>query len=149
MEQSPAVCITLLTDMDSTLETHCSLCLFFHENDSAACSHHSIKAIAPRAASVLSDSSFYTARSSETTLSARRYRHPSSITSSRSTITSRPSLRRKMSPTEVSLRDLRAKHEQQSYMRTMQSDEQLQQLYESQIMTYLNRSVVDLGSIVE
>ena len=57
----------------------------------------------------------------------------------------KPVLRRKMSPTDVSLRELRAKQERQLLVRLQRSEEQLQQVYECQILAYLGSALAEKG----
>lgn len=149
MNHSPAVCLRLLTDLSTMQDHHCSLCLFFHDTD-GQCKHNNFS-WTQKAPSVSSDSSFYTACTSGST---RSDASGSSIDTvkARNPVTGprrNPSLRRKTSPTEMSLRDLRTKHAEQSLKRTKKSEEQLQHVYEAQILAYLNGPFIDLGSIVE
>jgi hypothetical protein len=59
----------------------------------------------------------------------------------------KPVLRRKMSPTDVSLRELRAKQENQLLIRQQRSEEQLQQVYECQILAYLESPLAEKGFV--
>ncbi|KAK3116188.1 hypothetical protein LTR53_003682 [Teratosphaeriaceae sp. CCFEE 6253] len=102
-------------------------------------------------ASETSDSSFYTARTSDTFYSASSGSSTSTLTRKVSTRSPGrpPSLRRKISPTELSLRELRTKHSRQCLIRAKQSEEQLQRVYESQILAYLEGSFVGLDRVAD
>jgi hypothetical protein len=59
-------------------------------------------------------------------------------------------LRRKISPTHKSLRELCAEQQSwQSHLHAMQSDEHLRVVYESQILFYLEGQFADIDNIVE
>lgn len=59
-------------------------------------------------------------------------------------------LRRKISPTHKSLRELCAEQQLwQSHLHAMQSDEHLRVVYESQILFYLEGQFADIDNIVE
>lgn len=98
-----------------------------------------------------SDSSFYTANSA-------RWSSSSSGTSSSSVVRAnirpptphrQPPLRRRYSPTEVSLRELSDWQANKSALRAKESEEALQQKYESQILLYLNGGFADIEHVVE
>lgn len=129
MMQKPPVSLRLITEFNEELDHHCSLCLHFHEFRDTECKHNNRR---PR--SGYSESSFYTAQTSNSSLSSRAIKAKVST----APIRPRPALRHKLSPTAISLRELRAKHSHISLVRARQSDEQLQQLYESQIISYLD-----------
>lgn len=150
---SPAVCIRLIDDMAATLDHHCSLCSFFHEQDQS-CQHKKADKAILRTATPFSDCSFYTAqsdvsedsgslssRSSSSTIRAKIQVSTSSLKSH--------SLRRTSSPQEYSLRDLHQQQETQCRLRQQESEERLQQMYESQILAYLNSHHDNLGTIEE
>lgn len=149
MNHSPAVCLRLATDLTAMPDYHCSLCLFFNES-SADCSHTPINRLPAKPSSTRSDHSFYTARTSDSAKSTISSISTSTgrAKSSRSSIAQKPSLKRKISPTEVSLRDLRARHAWQTSIRAQQSEEQLQRVYEHQIRAYLESTPPDLNSII-
>ncbi|KAK4614236.1 hypothetical protein CLAFUW4_08770 [Fulvia fulva] len=148
-DYSPAVCLRLITDLAEGQDHHCTLCTFFHGRE-GHCQHGPATQPSIRTATPFTECSFYTARSdtsdSDFTLSAR---------SSSSTIKARIQistsdlkqhhLKRKTSPTEVSLRDLNL--QQEHNLRIQQSEEQLQRVYEEQILSYLNANHGDLGTI--
>ena len=136
MQGVPPVSLRLITDLDAYVDDHCSLCLFFHDSTQEGCVHHASNRRLARQSSRLTESSFYTAATSK-----HRYSTPAPMMRGNPTTARslpQPMLRHKTSPTEVSLRDLRAKHAQQSVIRARQSDERLQQLYESQVDAYLD-----------
>lgn len=58
-----------------------------------------------------------------------------------------PALRRKMSPTEMSLREIRANEQRQ--LQTKNSEDQLRQLYERQTMEYLHGDFASLDMLAE
>lgn len=66
---------------------------------------------------------------------------------SRKALPRAPTLRRKVSPTQTSLRDIRAS--QQLQMQTKQSEEQLRELYERQTMEYLFGDFASLDGLQE
>jgi hypothetical protein len=71
----------------------------------------------------------------------------SSVTSSRSSLPSAPPiLRRKISPTETSLREIRAS---QQLLQMKQSEDQLRELYERQTMEYLYGDYASLDGLRE
>ena len=142
---SPSVTFRLITDHSKTLNHHCSICQFFHSSDQH-CEHKMDRPPAPRSHSHFSDYSYYSAvtrASTPTTLP--------SVSTKPSTISLRGSrqLRRKTSPTEVSLRELRAKHAHQSLLRAKKSEEELQRVYEMQILAYLEGPCVSLDNVSE
>ena len=110
--------------------------------DRAACSHKPSKDYSNP--SVLSDNSYYTARTSGTTTC--RLPSPPDITI---TTNGQPSLRRKTSPTATSLRELRLNHSRLSLIRSKQSEEELQRAYESQIIAYLDGNYASLDRVEE
>ncbi|KAF2173389.1 hypothetical protein M409DRAFT_15674 [Zasmidium cellare ATCC 36951] len=151
---SPAVCIRLINDMAATQDHHCSLCSFLNGQDHN-CQHEKASNAILRTATPFSDCSFYTAqsdvseddsgslssRSSSSTIKAR-------IQVSKSNLKSH-ALRRTSSPQKCSLRELHHQHESQCQLRQQESEERLQQVYESQILAYLNSQYEDLGAIPE
>lgn len=65
-------------------------------------------------------------------------------------VTPRPrQLRRKVSPTGVSLRELRQKHAYQFSLKAQKSEEELQRVYEAQIVAYLNGQFPSLDGVDE
>ncbi|KAK3073267.1 hypothetical protein LTR53_005317 [Teratosphaeriaceae sp. CCFEE 6253] len=144
--------VQLDTKPNSSLEHHCSLCHFLYASR-AACEHlHHLRPDQRRpTASETSDSSFYTARTSDTFYSASSGSSTSTLTRKVSTRSPsrRPSLRRKISPTELSLRELRTRQSRQCLIRAKQSEEQLQRVYESQILAYLEGSFVGLDGVAD
>ena len=151
-EHSPAVCLRLITNLSQTLDHHCSLCLFFHGSD-GACDHRQPQQQSQikRSATPFSDCSFYTARTSDSVASFSSDSSSSTIRAMtpKPMLHRQPSLRRKNSPTEVSLRDLRARHAEQTLLRAKQSEEHLQHVYQSQILAYLEGSFASLDDIEE
>jgi len=65
---------------------------------------------------------------------------------SSSTLPSAPVLRRKISPTQITLRDLRESHKQ---LQAMQSEDQLRRIYERQTMEYLYGDFASLDGLQE
>ncbi|KAF2164222.1 hypothetical protein M409DRAFT_56912 [Zasmidium cellare ATCC 36951] len=61
----------------------------------------------------------------------------------------RRSIRRMSSPTECSLRELSEKDAWQTTLRQKQSEEELQRVYETQILAYLNADYADLEEAVQ
>lgn len=59
----------------------------------------------------------------------------------------RRSIRRMSSPTECSLRELSEKQALQMSLRQKQSEEELQRVYETQILAYLNADYADLEEV--
>lgn len=59
----------------------------------------------------------------------------------------RRSIRRMSSPTECSLRELSEKQAAQAMLRQKQSEEELQRVYETQILAYLNADYADLEEV--
>lgn len=150
MEHSEVLCLRLITDLAQSLDHHCTLCSFLEEQLDD-CTHRdtSTKDI-QRTTTPFSDISgctFYTARTSDSSTSMDSYSSTSTVKPSNASQPKRHSLRRTSSPTHYSLRDL---HQQQaaSTLRQKQSDQALQQVYESQITEYLNSSLY-LGMIEE
>lgn len=153
---SQAVCWRLVSGNLSEVDHQCSLCLFLTGKDDN-CKHIQATAALPRShtpfSEAYSENSFYTCRSAATT------RSTTSISSSSSTSTIKArisisssvsdlkqhSLRRRQSPTELSLRELNQKQASQVDLRQRQSEEELQQVYERQILQYLN-SDIDLSA---
>ncbi|KAI5364182.1 hypothetical protein Slin15195_G098400 [Septoria linicola] len=152
-----AVCYRLISDNLSEVDHQCSLCLFL-TGSNGLCQHTKPAAAISRTATAtpFSECSFYTCRTAASTLSTTSISSGSSRSSS-STIKGRlsnssstnalqqHSLRRRQSPTELSLRELNRKQAGQLDLRQRQSEEALQQVYERQILQYLN-SNVDLSA---
>lgn len=143
--------LRLITDLDSTLSYHCSLCHFFRGANDEHCRHKQRSRTQSRQPpSQHSDDSFYSARTSgsadsralATSVKARRkaVHRPESPS---------PALRHKPSPTQTSLRDLRQQQSQVAAARRRVSDERLQQLYEAQILAYLVGPCVSLDRVRE
>lgn len=173
MDPPPTVHLKLIDDLGRMLDHHCSLCLFFHDTQST-CTHHrpGLRRLGRASSSFSDDCSFYTARTSSSddnsdaeslrlppvpSRSSRRVRmiplrptdgDDSHRTSSLWNVT----LRRKTSPTNVSLRELSAQHSSSSSTRrsllsAQDSEEALQRVYESQIRVYLDGGFADLASL--
>jgi hypothetical protein len=144
MEISRAVCFQLITDNFSGHANHCSLCLFLHGKDNDC--QHTLPVTSldlPRTATPFSDCSFYTCRSVASTTSVTSTESDSSSSTIRAKVKAQPAvkrhpLRRRQSPTEMSLRDLHHRQSFQLDLRQQQSEEQLQAVYERQILEYLN-----------
>lgn len=153
MEHSEVLCLRLITDLAQSLDHHCTLCSFFHEsldhcNHGGSPTNDIQRTMTPF--SDISGCTFYTARTSDSAISMASYSSTSTVKPSNTPSMpnlKRHSLRRTSSPTHYSLRDL---HQQQAAanLRQKQSEEALQQVYESQIMEYLN-SNLNLGIIEE
>ncbi|KAF2773726.1 hypothetical protein EJ03DRAFT_105372 [Teratosphaeria nubilosa] len=150
---------SLHTLRSATLDQHCSICAFFHDAPSQ-CKH---KRSVNRAGtpSTFSESSWYTARTSSSFVSSDLSKpanatswngFSSTIRATAATRTSQPiqpSLRRKTSPTEISLRDLWADQARAHSAKMKLSVERLKQLYESQIMAYLNGDLANLNRMAK
>ena len=141
----PPVSLRLTTDNDTTIEHHCPLCLFLHDSTDCENRHdRHINKDVSRPTSRLSDASCYSERTTD---------HFAFFGSTRglrvrviaTPLKQKPVLRRKMSPTDVSLRELRAKQERQVLIRLQRSEEQLQQVYECQILAYLESPLAEMG----
>ncbi|EME80836.1 uncharacterized protein MYCFIDRAFT_211679 [Pseudocercospora fijiensis CIRAD86] len=151
MEHSPAVCLRLISDNLSEVDHHCSLCLFFHGADKTCRHEPSSPPKILRSETPFSDCSFYTCRTAASSISTTSLQSDSSG-SSTSTIKARihittpavkrQSLRRKQSPTDASLRELNHSQEILIDLRTRQSEERLQAVYERQIMQYLHSDII-------
>lgn len=144
--------LRLITDSDKMLDFDCSDQSPSREADSTwELVMHTLQQI-PRPSSALSDSSYYTAQTSDSHYSESSSSSVHIITVQMPTSLKQrsPPLRRKMSPTAVSLRELRAEQSRRDRaMRAQQSEEQLQRLYECQIQAYLDGQFADLHSIIE
>lgn len=149
-ESTPTIpTLRLITDLNSTLHHHCSLCQFFHGINDEHCNHHRPQRKTPRPPpSQTSDESFYSAQTS----------HSVESTSSQSTVKAQikptrrpdsPTLRHKLSPTKMSLRDLRQQQCRQTELRKASSDERLREMYEAQILSYLGGRCVTLDRVEE
>lgn len=158
MGYSQAVCHRLVSGNLAEVDHQCSLCLFL-TGQADSCDHIARPAaVIPREATAtpFSECSFYTCRSATSTLStsSRSSGSSSSTIKARvchaSTSTSdlrQHSLRRRQSPTELSLRELHRRQAQQSDIRERRSEEKLQRVYERQILQYLNSNMdLDLDS---
>lgn len=154
MEHSPAVCLRLITDQTAHHTHHCSLCLFFHDHTtphtSVACPHRPSLPVA-RTMTPCSDSSFYTAATSDTDRSDAPTRSgptpPPSSPLGRGRHAFPPVLRRRASPTATSLREIRAVQAQQGRLRAQVSEEALQRAYEAQILAYLDGAKGGAGEL--
>lgn len=141
MEHSPVVCLQLINDVSRMLNHHCSLCLFFHDVQST-CQHPRLRPPVSRPSTQLSDGSFYTAPTSGANSCISAGRSSGSVQaivrSASTSFRQSPGLRRRSSPTDRSLRDLRIDQARRDDLRKKQSEEQLQRVYESQTLAYLN-----------
>ena len=139
MARSPAVRLHLVTDFTDDSEFDCSPSMIQFRRDA-------IDNDISRPHTGYSDRSYYTAYTTNNDVPTEM---TPKITAKISAppIKTWPSLRHKRSPTKISLRELRAKHSSQCLVRTKQSDERLQQLYESQILSYLQSPDIDFGGI--
>lgn len=160
-QYSPAVCLRLINEHAGSVEYHCTLCTFFH-NHEESCGHKQAHSISRSiTATPFSDCSFYTAQSDISLPELDNDIGSLSSRSSSSTIrasvvnysypmTRRRSLRRTSSPTDCSLRDLNKQQQSaQVQLRQQQSEEQLQRVYEMQILAYLNAEHADLDTICD
>jgi len=141
----PPVTLRLTTDNDTTIEHHCPVCLLLHDTTDCDNRHdrHINKDIS-RPTSRLSDASCYSERTTDHFAffgSTKQLRVRVIATLPKE----KPVLRRKISPTDVSLRELRAKQEKQILIRLQRSEEQLQQVYECQILAYLESPLAQKG----
>lgn len=147
MGQGPTLSLRLTTDDNKTIDHYCPLCLFLHDSEACEYNHNNRfnnRSIS-RPCSRQSDTSCYSERTvdnfaffgSTKGLRARVIATPPPR--------DKPVLRRKMSPTDVSLRELRRKHSQQTLLRQTRSEERLQQVYEEQILAYLDSPVAEKG----
>jgi hypothetical protein len=141
MADQKKIQLRLITDMDSTIEHHCSLCLYFHDAQNTQCLHRN-NATLKASRSPASTSSYYTA---ETSSSNGEQAVQSAIRAKvwASPAPSRPTLRHRTPTQGVSLRELRARQSQQSILRAKESEEKLQQAYEAQILAYLQSPLAD------
>ncbi len=149
MITQPPVCLRLINDLDKVLNHHCSLCLYFHGSKTPC--DHKPRTFPRPTPSECSDSSFYTAQTSDTTIRSASSHSLSRTVATKASSASFPRnrpLRRKISPRESSLRELRTKQSQQCFVRTKQAEEQLQRVYESQILAYLEGPSVELGCVL-
>lgn len=145
MEHSQAVCFRLLTGDLAKVGHHCSLCIFFHSQDNE-CQHTRPESALARTATPFSDSSFYTCRSTASTISASSISSGSSSSTIKARVRSitdlkEHTLRRRQSPTEMSLRELHRQQAKHTDLRRRQSEEELQAVYERQILEYLSSNV--------
>lgn len=144
---APPVSLRLTTDKDTTIEHHCPLCLFLHDSTECDQRHHRhLNKDISRPTSRLSDASCYSERTTDHFAffgSTKGLRVKVIATPPKE----KPVLRRKMSPTDVSLRELRAKQENQLLIRQQRSEEQLQQVYECQILAYLESPLAEKGFV--
>ncbi|KAK5124360.1 hypothetical protein LTR85_001577 [Meristemomyces frigidus] len=152
MHRPSATTLRLVTNSDEMLRQHASLRPPSQQADSGW--NHIPRAVqqTPRPLSALSDSSWYTAQTSdnESSLSSRSSVSSIRVQISVPTIRLSPTLKRKTSPTELSLRELRAEQSRRDRMlQAKRSEEQLQRVYESQIQAYLDGQHADLHSIAE
>ena len=148
--------VDLISYLDNALGHHCPLC-FFLETDDRECPHKQTPQSVAKPFSFVSE--VFSHGTSPT--------NNSSVVESTSTIRAKVvseassgdetprSLRRRSSPTGTNLRELNARHSdesllrpqpsgelrtgpsQRTLLRAQQSDERLRQVYESQILTYL------------
>ena len=145
MGQGPTISLRLITDYNKQIDHYCPLCLFLHDLEECPGQNkrHLVKDVS-RPTSRLSDTSHYSERTidnfalfgSTKELRARVIATP---------LKEKPILRRKMSPTDVSLRELNAKQSRQTTLRQRQSEERLQQVYEDQILAYLESPLAEKG----
>ena len=150
----PSPILRVVTDFDvvhKTLGCHCIPCLHSRGMESLQ-----VRRMQPRLqprtpASAISDASYYSACTSITPTAVSPASSPDDIKTEDSPLRMlrSPPLRRKQSPTEVSLRELCATQKQEASLRAKQSEEQLRRVYESQIRSYLESPFGYLGSIIE
>lgn len=123
----------------------CSLCHFIDGSGDGNREHKRANSSIPRSRSRTTDFSFYTAR---TTSSSVSNTPPGVI---RVTVPASPpqipALRHKTSPTRTSLRELREEQSRQALLGSKRSEELLQHAYESQILEYLNSPYANLDAI--
>ena len=153
----PPLPMHLITDMDETIDNYCSPCLFLH--DSPDCSNYhnnsnehltssSSETSISRPTSRNSNISTYSDRTSSnldffgsTKALTAHVRRPVIATSPQR----KPALRRKRSPTDVSLRDLNLNDSRTALIRQRRSEERLQRVYEEQILAYLESPLSEMG----
>ncbi|EMC95788.1 hypothetical protein BAUCODRAFT_123082 [Baudoinia panamericana UAMH 10762] len=145
MENSKRLSFGQIVRVTTGTQHYCSVCRYFsHPTDVCTCKRRSISGVMlsrRNPSSIVSESSFYTARTSTSAASTSC----SSVTSTPIT----PALRRRRSPVGVSLRDLHSLQSRQSSLRAQESEERLQRVYEMQIVSYLNRSTGNLEPVHE
>jgi hypothetical protein len=145
MGQGPTISLRLITDHNKEIDHSCPLCLFLHDPEECPGQNNRrfVRDIS-RPTSHRSDTSRYSERTvdnfaffgSTKGLRARVITAPPK---------EKPILRRKMSPTDVSLRELNQKQSSQTSLRQRQSEERLQQVYEEQILAYLESPLAEKG----
>lgn len=147
-EHSQIVCLRLIDEISQSLNHHCSLCLFLNDDVvPESCVHSNGHDTSNRRPfTPCTEASFHTAVSTPVSESARST--ASDETSSPNRTSTTPRLRRRASPTHISLRDLEAEHAR-ALLRAKQSEEQLQRVYESQVLQYLNGAFACLPNIDE
>ena len=143
MKRQPPVTLRLITDQNATIDLHCTLCQFLHLGPEE-CTHNLYEKEYLRTQSHISDFSFYTAHTTESNAPVNTGRIKAQIITT-PPAHKRPTLRHKTSPTETSLRELRAQHAQQLLVREKQSEQRLQDVYESQILSYLDSPLAERG----
>jgi hypothetical protein len=145
MGQGPTISLRLITDSNKEIDHYCPLCLFLHDpQDCPGQNKRHFGKDFSRPTSRLSDTSRYSERTTDNfaffgstkELRARVIAMPPK---------EKPVLRRKMSPTDVSLRELNEKQSRQTMLRQRQSEERLQQVYEEQILAYLESPLAEKG----
>ena len=146
MGQGPPVSLRLITANNETIEHYCPLCLFLH--DSEDCEYNDKKSLNTsysRPSSRQSDTSRYSERTVDdfAFFGSTRELRVKIVTTP---LKAAPALRRRVSPTDVSLRDLSRKQSQQSLIRQQRSEERLQRVYEDQIMAYLESPLAEKRS---
>jgi hypothetical protein len=145
MGQGPPVSLRLITANNETIEHYCRLCLFLHDSEECEYNHkRPFNASYSRPSSRQSDTSRYSERTVDdfAFFGSTRELRVKIVTTPPKTA---PALRRRISPTDVSLRELSRKQSQQGFIQRLRSEERLQRVYEDQILAYLGSPLAEKG----
>ena len=141
--------LALITDINTLLDHYCSLCQYFDGEDGKHCEHNTEQKEQGSSSSMESEPSEYSTSTTSTTKREPAIKIPARIKVA--PLTRQPALRHKLSPTLVSLRELRWQQQvqAQAMVHQVSSDEQLREMYEKQIMAYLGERQGTLDRIEE
>ena len=133
MARTLPVQLRLITDLDTTIYHQCSRCLYLHDSGARECPNIFLKSTRTSGSPVPNPR----IRTKRTSDSSALSEFNNSIRTKASVGQQRPLLRRKESPTALSLRETREKQSTQSLIRAKHSDEKLREVYEAQLLAYL------------
>lgn len=144
-QKAQTTSLRLIKDINNLLDHHCSLCQFLQNTKCRHCQHDEFLQPPTSPTACTSNSSFHSSDSSDSD------RSNVTVTAKITTTAQKkmPPLRRTSSPVDISLRELRDRQLRRATILAKRSDERLRQVYQSQLLAYLDGASATLPSVDE